>query len=107
MGFRFRRTFSLLPGIRLNLGATGPWVSVGRRGAKLTFGHGGVRATAGVPGTGMFVSEKLDTPRAAGQKLELPPEIEEVIKDRVPVPPVMGLGQRFEASFLNSKSCEN
>jgi len=55
----------------------------------------------------MFVSEKLDTPRAAGQKLELPPEIEEVIKDRVPVPPVMGLGQRFEASFLNSKSCEN
>ena len=84
MGFRFRRTFSLLPGIRLNLGATGPSISVGPKGAKLTFGQSGVRATSGVPGTGMFVTQKTAGSHTSERKAELPPEIQQVINDRPP-----------------------
>ena len=82
MGFRFRRTFSLLPGIRLNLGATGPSISVGPKGAKLTFGQSGLRATAGVPGTGMFVTQKVAGSHTSEHKAELPSEIQQVISDR-------------------------
>jgi len=82
MGFRFRRTFSLLPGIRLNLGAIGPSISVGPKGAKLTLGQSGLRATAGVPGTGMFFTQKVAGSHTSEHKAELPSEIQQVISDR-------------------------
>jgi hypothetical protein len=53
MGFRFRRTVRLLPGLRLNLSKSGVSASVGTRGAWLTFGRKGARATVGLPGTGI------------------------------------------------------
>ena len=60
MGFRFNRRISILKGLRLNLSKSGPSVSVGGRGAWLTFGKKGTRATVGIPGTGMSWSEKID-----------------------------------------------
>jgi Protein of unknown function (DUF4236) len=90
MSFRFRRTLSLLPGIRLNLGKSGASVSVGPKGAKITAGPKGIRATAGVPGTGMFFSQQIATtvadPRQEAEQpaLNLPPEVEEVIRERPP-----------------------
>jgi len=62
MGFRFSRRISLFKGLRLNLSKTGTSVSVGGRGAWLTFGKKGTRATVGIPGTGMSWSEKIDSP---------------------------------------------
>lgn len=53
MGFRFRRSIGVLPGIRVNLGKRGASVSVGRRGAHVTFGPTGTRTTVGLPGTGL------------------------------------------------------
>jgi hypothetical protein len=53
MGFRFRRTVRLLPGLRLNLSKSGVSASVGTRGAWLTFGRNGRRVTVGLPGTGI------------------------------------------------------
>lgn len=53
MGFRFRRSIRIMPGVRLNLGRRGTSVSVGVRGAHVTVGPSGVRQTVGVPGTGM------------------------------------------------------
>jgi hypothetical protein len=53
MGFRFRRSIRLLPGIRLNIGKRGVSTSVGVRGAHVTVGHGQVRETVGLPGTGL------------------------------------------------------
>ena len=88
MSFRFRRTFSLLPGLRANITKTGASLSIGPRGAKLTVGSGGVRATAGLPGTGMFWSEQVthkghaDAGQSAEPQLSLPPEVEEVIRER-------------------------
>ncbi len=53
MAFRFRQSFRLLPGVRLNLGKRGASVSVGARGAHLTVGPKGMRTTVGLAGTGM------------------------------------------------------
>jgi hypothetical protein len=90
VSFRFRRTLSLLPGVRLNLGKTGASVSIGPKGAKLTVGSKGVRATASIPGTGMSFSQQIagirpKEPEETKQpQLSLPPEVEEVIRERPP-----------------------
>jgi len=53
MGWRFRRSAKILPGIRLNLSRSGVSTSVGVRGAHVTVGHGKVRETVGLPGSGV------------------------------------------------------
>jgi Protein of unknown function (DUF4236) len=53
MGFRFRRSVPLLPGVRLNLSGSGASVSLGPRGFHYTIGGKGTRVTAGIPGTGL------------------------------------------------------
>jgi hypothetical protein len=53
MSFRFRRSVSILPGIRLNFGKRGISTSIGVRGAHVTFGPTGTRTTVGLPGTGL------------------------------------------------------
>jgi len=65
MGFRFNRRISIFKGLRLNLSKSGPSVSVGGRGAWLTLGKKGTRATVGIPGTGMSWSEKIESPQPA------------------------------------------
>ena len=58
MGFlRFRRTFRIAPGVRINLSKSGVSGSVGRRGAWFTLGPRGTRTTIGVPGTGLSYTE--------------------------------------------------
>jgi hypothetical protein len=56
MGFRFRRYFSLLPGIRLNLGKKRVSVSVGRPGLTANISKDGIRKTVSLPGTGLSYS---------------------------------------------------
>ncbi len=53
MGFRFRRSFKLLPGVRINLSGRGTSVSLGGRGFHYNIGPKGTRVTAGIPGTGL------------------------------------------------------
>lgn len=53
MPLRFRRTIRILPGLRLNASKSGLSVSAGRRGANVTVGHGKMRGTVGLPGTGL------------------------------------------------------
>lgn len=55
--WRLWRRVKLAPGVTVNLSKSGPSVSVGPRGAKVTFGHGRVRQTLGVPGTGVYVTK--------------------------------------------------
>ena len=59
MGFRFRRSVKIAPGIRLNLSKGGASTSLGGRGATVNVSKRGVRGTVGIPGTGMSYSEKL------------------------------------------------
>lgn len=57
MGIRFRKIFTFLPGVRLNLSKSGASVSLGRRGATVNIGTKGVRETVGLPGSGVSYSE--------------------------------------------------
>jgi hypothetical protein len=59
MGFRFRRSVRLAPGIRINLSKNGASLSLGRRGATLNFSGRGTKATVGLPGSGLSYSEML------------------------------------------------
>lgn len=67
MGLRFRRSVKILPGVRLNFSKSGVSTSVGVRGAHVTFGHGQVRETVGLPGTGISYTETHSTHDAAQQ----------------------------------------
>src|SRR2546430_11035454 len=53
----FRRKNVLL-GLRVNLSKAGPSLSVGVRGAHVTFGRRGVTRTVGIPGTGVFYTSR-------------------------------------------------
>ena len=55
--FRFRQSFRIAPGLRMNLGKRGGSFSAGPRGAKITMGTRGSRASIGIPGTGLSYTE--------------------------------------------------
>ena len=65
MGLRFRRSFRLFPGVRVNLSKTGVSASFGGRGATLNVSPKGVKSTVGIPGTGLSYSQQLGAPRPA------------------------------------------
>jgi hypothetical protein len=59
MPLRFTRRLSLIPGLRVNLSKRGASLSLGHRGARWTVGPRRQRATRGLPGTGLFWTERI------------------------------------------------
>ena len=57
MGFRFRKSIKIAPGVRLNFGRKSSSISFGTRGFHTTISKNGVRSTAGIPGTGMSYTD--------------------------------------------------
>jgi uncharacterized protein DUF4236 len=57
VSFRFRRSIRIVPGIRRNFGKRGVSTSIGVRGAHITVGHGKVRETVDLSGTGLSYTE--------------------------------------------------
>ena len=53
MPVRFRRTFTLFPGVKVNVSKGGMSITVGKKGFHLNFSKRGVRQTTGLPGTGI------------------------------------------------------
>ena len=66
MGFRFRRSVKVLPGVRLNISPTGISTTVGVRGATVNFGAKGTTVTVGIPGTGVSYSERVSNDTKPG-----------------------------------------
>ena len=62
MALRFRRSFRVAPGIRVNFSGSGASLSVGPRGASATFGSRGAFFNAGIPGTGLSSRSRIGTP---------------------------------------------
>ncbi|VED43306.1 Uncharacterised protein (plasmid) [Raoultella terrigena] len=60
MGFRFRKSINIIPGVRINLSNGAPSLSVGPRGASLSFGKRGTYANLGLPGTGLSYRTRID-----------------------------------------------
>ena len=59
MGLRFRKSFKLAPGIRMNLSGGGASFGFGPRGASVSVGSRGVFSNVGIPGTGLSSRQKL------------------------------------------------
>lgn len=66
MGFRFRKSINIIPGVRLNLSNGTPSLSVGPRGASVSFGSRGTFANLGLPGTGLSYRTRLDRAARSG-----------------------------------------
>ena len=62
MSFRFRQTFSLLPGLHLNVGKAGVSLSLGVPGVSLNLGPRGSSLALGIPGTGLSYRHPLSIP---------------------------------------------
>jgi hypothetical protein len=60
MGFRFRRSIKIAPGLRVNLSKAGPSVSFGGRGLTTNVSVRGTRHTVSIPGTGVSYSTKRE-----------------------------------------------
>ena len=63
MGLRIWKRFQLVPGVRMNLSRRGASLSLGHRGFWYTLGSRGHRVTAGIPGTGIYWTEKVSPGR--------------------------------------------
>ncbi len=58
MGFRFRKSFKIAPGIRLNMSKSGIGMSAGVKGFRVTKrADGRVQRTTSIPGTGISYVE--------------------------------------------------
>jgi hypothetical protein len=61
MGFRFRKSIRLAPGVRLNFGKRGMSISAGVKGASVTSGSRGTYANVSIPGTGISYRTRIGT----------------------------------------------
>jgi hypothetical protein len=59
MALRFRKTFSIMPGVKLNIGKRSASVRVGIKGFGYTTGTAGQTVSASLPGSGLSVSHKF------------------------------------------------
>lgn len=58
MGFRFRKSIKILPGLKINLTHKGiSSASIGTPSASLNIGKKGTRTSVGIPGTGLSYSK--------------------------------------------------
>lgn len=73
MGFRFRRSLRIMPGVKVNIGKSGfTSVSVGGRGLTTNFGKKGTKTTVSIPGTGLSytTSPNKNTAAPASNKVQ-------------------------------------
>jgi len=56
MALRFRKSFKIAPGVRINLSKSGVSTSVGGKGITANLSKRGTRLTTGIPGTGLSSS---------------------------------------------------
>ena len=59
MTIKFRKVFSILPFVNLNLSRSGISLTLGRRGLSANLNENGAKVTAGLPGSGLSYTNKL------------------------------------------------
>src|SRR5688572_8742059 len=65
MGLRFRKSFKLAPGLRLNMSGSGFSWTVGPRGASINLGRRSIRRNLDLPGGFSYKSQRCRYPRQA------------------------------------------
>lgn len=63
MALRFRKSFKIAPGVRINLSKSGLSTSVGGKGFTANLSKRGTRVTAGIPGSGLSASKLYSSGR--------------------------------------------
>lgn len=106
MGFNFRKSLKIAPGIRLNITKKGvSSVSLGSRGARVNLGKKGTKTTVGVPGTGLSYSSfntkqpNKETVRSQSIKSSMQMNMSQV-QQRVPPLPFMPKFERKVSILL-------
>lgn len=79
MGFRFRKSIKIIPGVRVNISKSGVSTSIGTRGATVNIGKRGTRATVGIPGAGISYSGKLSDSNASEPRESSKPDLTAVL----------------------------
>jgi len=83
MGLRFRKSISIMPGVRINLSGSGASMSVGPRGASVSFGKRGTYANFGLPGTGLSYRTRLDRASSSSRQRTLQAEANAQLRDEL------------------------
>jgi hypothetical protein len=69
MGFRFRKSIKVAPGVRVNVGKRGASsVTIGPRGSSMSVGKRGTLVNAGIPGTGLSYRAKIGGNKTGGKE---------------------------------------
>ena len=68
MGWRFRKSFKILPGVRINFNKNSTGITFGRKGIHYTINSKGKQtASVGVPGTGLYYTKSTDRVKKRGR----------------------------------------
>ena len=89
MGFRFRKSFKIAPGVRLNIGKKSVGISAGVKGARVSVNSSGRKTTTvGIPGTGLSYqkTEKIGSHAATDKHDQTAPEYTPTV-DLPPIDP--------------------
>lgn len=73
MALRFRKSFKVAPGVRLNLSKSGISTSIGGKGLTANLSKRGTRVTTSIPGTGISSSKFYGSGKRAGAQTEPTP----------------------------------
>lgn len=84
MGFRYRKSFKLAPGVRMTISKSGVGYSVGRNGLRVTKrADGRVQSTLGLPGTGLSYTSTVGRSgarRTGGSSVSVPAAERELLR---------------------------
>lgn len=101
MGFNFRKSLKIVPGVRLNITKKGiSSVSLGGKGARVNIGKKGIRTTVGMPGTGLSYSSfspkqaKSEIPRSEPVKSSMQMNMSPVQQQMPPLPFMSKFGRK-------------
>ncbi|MFQ6571473.1 DUF4236 domain-containing protein [Bacillus sp. AF53] len=71
MGFKFRKSFKVAPGVKVNLSNKGVGMSAGVKGVRVSTGPSGSRITTTIPGTGLSYEQRIGNSKKTKQR-EIP-----------------------------------
>jgi hypothetical protein len=85
LGTRFRKSFKIAPGVRLNASLTGLSATLGPRGASLGVSSRGVYSNLGIPGSGISHRSRISGPARRPTSRELDREMNEQLRQQAQV----------------------
>lgn len=68
MGFKFRKSIKVAPGVKVNVTHKGVGVSAGVKGARISTGPSGSRITTSLPGTGISYEQRIGKKKGPKQR---------------------------------------